>query len=1511
MAKDFVLGVDLQVQRVLGLAKVRQELSKVAGTGTGAAGGMAAGPAQAAQGVDKLTQSVTAAAQANAALTQSTANAANGLGTYASKSDAAGTSTGKTAAQMKKGGTAVKNFGDQVFLAGKRYAAFVAATAVAFKGVQGIRDATNFVLEFESAMTRLDQIMDAGSARIGQLEQQFLKLSQATGTSATEIAENAKILAQAGFQGRELDEALEQIAKVPLLPAFESSTQATTGLIAIMRQFKDEGKSTAQIFDVLNEVANNYSVTSQGIIEGVKRGGAAFAAFGGSLEDFIRLFVTIKQTTQLSDSIIGTAIKTISSRVFRPETLRFLQDNHVQVIDELTGKYVGFEQVLRQVAARWDSLSAPRRAEFARQLGGFRQIDKILAAVRNIDLATDIGRTIAVSAGSVDRDVEKALKTTAVQFRQLKEEAKALVAELSDDAILPFLHGLLKLGEAAVFVVDKLGPLIPMIGTLAVAFAGLKTAQYAGALLGRVGGLGAGGLLGPGLSGALFGPMSGTNARERMLARLQGGVGGPSQFTLGGQALTGAGIGAALRANPLIGIAGTAVGGQLAARVLETETAVGLLGETAAKTSANFVSFGTAMLAAIALLRGTSVTGAAKGLFGGTFGGMGGVAVVGGVAAAAYSKAVNDAQEKMIQDAIDGISKFEFHFDDAPLQNELKRFGDRIFGAEGFRQFEDYELLKGKTGADVIGRFALNFGELASDLVTGNLDPIIKSFQGLSLDEQKRAQYVKTVVQENARKIDEALGEAIIQAGGDYRRALIEGLTASGVVSRELAEEFVDEVIKARGGSKGVARFGTGVLAAERQEDTAREYNRITRELQSIAIPIQLNRQLFDLSRAVETTTRSVSTSIDAFDAQIGRYQGGISPGRLTFQPGQRAVQDLIAGGGFESMLRNAPDVRPFVNYIDNLEEMTNQFTRFINTPNLREAAGGDIATTLDYFFKSTTGDVPLIVRDNFRNLFTEVANQVYETTGQSINLDEVGKLVGEEIQRRGGAFKDRVVGNIGAVIEATLAQAQRDVSAFAQIQRMRLNAAVTPESQARFLTQALGEAGIGGGAQPEFFARHMGTLEDLLRRQRDFGLQYMPAPREGFYEDRRAALQRMATDPGIRARLEREFVQTADALVEARPRLGKLAVGKLGFQGAVEEVKELEKQSVRLQTAMEALGRATEQARQYEIDRLQLQRKVELRQYEERVRQQIATGRPPSLTQIERGREAIEYKYADRMDAVADKYDGYVEKNNQLQLQAVERLEAATRSQNEVYDVFRGSVGGFQDSVLTFGDFVRELKGARAIGAVPTVPQPGAPVVPTGAAVPPPVAGPTPEQARQFITTPEELAAGRGMPTATPQAQPQVSPGSPELEASLKELNDGIRGGDVQRDQVVNLLDQLLQETSRGAEARQGLSQTITDTGERPVKANLEEAEALQQSMADLRASIQEPGNVKLTASQNLNIDIRGLENLAAEFGPSFAEIAQRIAEAVVRDALRSIAGNSDLDTQVAINETINSRFA
>jgi hypothetical protein len=105
---------------------------------------------------------------------------------------------------MAKGGKRAQDFGDSIFVAGRRYAAFIAATTGAFVIVNQFKEATAAVIEFDAALVRLDQILDAGSARVAQLKQNMLDLGIATGTNATEITQFTTILAQAGFRGEEL-----------------------------------------------------------------------------------------------------------------------------------------------------------------------------------------------------------------------------------------------------------------------------------------------------------------------------------------------------------------------------------------------------------------------------------------------------------------------------------------------------------------------------------------------------------------------------------------------------------------------------------------------------------------------------------------------------------------------------------------------------------------------------------------------------------------------------------------------------------------------------------------------------------------------------------------------------------------------------------------------------------------------------------------------------------------------------------------------------------------------------------------------------------------------------------------------------------------------------------------------------------------------------------------------------------------------------------------------------------
>jgi len=271
---QFVLGVDLEIQKVLGLEAVKTQLSSVAGSTVNV--GVNVGTSN---GLNNLTSSL------NTLKSQSEAAGIN-LSKFKVSSDSATGSlkvTGSTATEAAK---SIGGFSDQIFLAGKRYAAFIASTAIAFKGFQLIGEATKSAIEFESEMVRLDQILDEGSARLDTLKQKFLELSVVTGTSVKDLAEVATILAQAGL-GNAIDAALEPLSKVPLLPSFKDMKQTTEGLVAVFKQFGLQGSDTSQILDLLNETANKFAVTSEDVIEGIKRGGSAFAATGGTLKEFI------------------------------------------------------------------------------------------------------------------------------------------------------------------------------------------------------------------------------------------------------------------------------------------------------------------------------------------------------------------------------------------------------------------------------------------------------------------------------------------------------------------------------------------------------------------------------------------------------------------------------------------------------------------------------------------------------------------------------------------------------------------------------------------------------------------------------------------------------------------------------------------------------------------------------------------------------------------------------------------------------------------------------------------------------------------------------------------------------------------------------------------------------------------------------------------------------------------------------------------------------------------------
>jgi len=1459
MAQPFVLSVDLQVQKVLGLANVKEQLA-------GLSINTDIGSLQQASSQLKSIGNLSSSLSSNL---NTVAQAFNNLNKSASAATSSIANTEKVSSSANKSMT---SFSDSIFLAGKRYAAFVLATGVAFKAVGFLSDAVNSTLEFESALTRLDQILDQGSNRVANLKKQFLELSTATGTSASDLTEVATILAQAGL-GDSIDKAIEPLARIPLLPAFKDIKGTTEGLIAVFNQFGLKAEDTSRIIDQLNEVANKFAVTSEDVIEGVKRGGAAFASTGGSLEEFIQLFTTIRQVTQLSAETVGTAIKTISSRIFQPSTQSFLSKEGISTTNALTGEFVGLNNILLQVADKFNSLSVPRQQEFARQLGGIRQIGQILAAVRNPQLFEQVGNALAGSSGSAQRDAAKALETTSKQLDILAAKANELIQTLAPTTIIPFIKALTELGTAAVSVAGALSPLLPLLTSLAVFAAGKGLAGLASTLGSKLlggGGLGSKGLLGPNIESLLFndiGNLLNNNTAERIQRRLQGQLGGPGTPSVSGR------VGQTLQNNPLLGVAGTAIFGTIAAQSLKTETAIDILGKESAETASNIVQFSTSLLTAIALLRGQSITGAIKGLvsgIGGALGGgvLGGTLAIGGlagiVAGAAHASALNDTIDELLNQAIESIRKTDFtklsigRTGLDRVQQQLGLIAEKFTISEGFKEINRFNIGEATSGIDAIRRFSDNFFTLLT-----SLDALKAGFQGVSVTEFKQAGAIKQFVEANLGQLTTLFENAAKENIGNAVNAFSAGLQKREGVSPEIASRITEEFEKQIGGESALNARAESVRV---QDQSIKEFERIQKQLISIVLPTNLTGQLLQFSKAVQETTDTINSSQEAFNAQINTIQG-INPRSFNIQNSPRQIEGLIRSGSANSLFGDLQGIPQFISNITDVKDLIQKFAVTISSLPNDTGKAIDLENEIRSFIDQQ--NIPNTAKQQFLTIFNQVGEELNSAISSGfVSPDDVKKLFEEKFKTLGLSSADAIVNNVGAAIQNIFSQIQDRTNRLATIRRLEVQSNILPESQSQFLTNQFERAGVGIGVRGQgSFNQLRGTFEQFQEetRRRRTGVSGVADatinPPENFFEDFSSRLADVVLNEGARKNLTDRLVSVTDEITRLRSNLQTLTVNGKGsgdeFLRSTARLEQLEKQSIELQTTFEALRESTDAARKSQIEELALRQQIQKFNLESNLQQRVGEG-GISSEDARRQLFALDQQQIKERSDLDRQFQSILQDDAQRRLQLAQIVDKNTQTQFDAANIQLSAAKIFQSAVLP-------LTGLNQ-SAIQSLD------------IPNNVLNINPEQVRSGAISQDEL---------------------------FKAINDTNNAlGSIPANILGPLIEAFTEAENRRIENNKNIESQISQ-GE--FQGGIPNIDELIGEITGLTAAIKEPGSLKINADQKIVIDVAGISNdIVTELTDSLRGLATKAASIFTRRALDNLSSRVDTETSIAIQGTV-----
>lgn len=203
----------------------------------------------------------------------------------------------------------------------KEKAWYGAASAIGtYFGVNDIfrygREAIQTVREFDTALTEMRKVSDETVRSLKNYQSITFDTADAVGTTAKQIQNST---ADYMRLGESLDEAAESAKTANILlnvSEFTNIEDATKSLVSMGQAYKDLDKMT--IVDKLNEIGNNYSISTDELATSLQRSAATLSLMGNTIDEAASLVTTANATIQDADSV-SAGLRTISLRLVGTE----------------------------------------------------------------------------------------------------------------------------------------------------------------------------------------------------------------------------------------------------------------------------------------------------------------------------------------------------------------------------------------------------------------------------------------------------------------------------------------------------------------------------------------------------------------------------------------------------------------------------------------------------------------------------------------------------------------------------------------------------------------------------------------------------------------------------------------------------------------------------------------------------------------------------------------------------------------------------------------------------------------------------------------------------------------------------------------------------------------------------------------------------------------------------------------------------------------------------------------
>lgn len=349
--------------------------------------------------------------------------------------------------------------------------AFANATAILSAPLVSL---VNTLVDLNEQMNQLKRVMNEDT-NFEEMLQSNINAAYEFGSTLSQINELAVTLARQNFSELEVADLAQSVTLAQNVMDLDQQA-AISAITSAMDSFNIKASESISIVDKLNELSNNFTVSSQELSLAMQASATDANLFGVSLDSLLGDSTAIMQATKISGDAAGAALNTIYSSLTNSKpAIDALKSIRVDV-KNANGEFKSATQILDEVALAYENLNDQTRQNVAVAIAGHEQHASFVALMEQRRIAHEAAAMAMNAENSAMSENAVYMQSTEANINLMKTAWQEFSLVLGDNGINT---AIVLTTKAIVTLLDTLSALVQAYGALPLSIGVATTLLFA------------------------------------------------------------------------------------------------------------------------------------------------------------------------------------------------------------------------------------------------------------------------------------------------------------------------------------------------------------------------------------------------------------------------------------------------------------------------------------------------------------------------------------------------------------------------------------------------------------------------------------------------------------------------------------------------------------------------------------------------------------------------------------------------------------------------------------------------------------------------------------------------------------------------------------------------------------------------------------------------------------------------------------------------------------------------